>query len=81
MPVLSFACDCSVPDGKPSPIYAVNWGARQNFAEPSASSLGEMVTWWLDALDGGAWRYEPDDAGWSYDWTLVDQERQLTGLV
>jgi SMI1/KNR4 family protein SUKH-1 len=77
----TIACDCSVPDGKPSPMYAVNWGARENFYEPSASSFGEMLTWWLEALDSGAWRYESDDARWRYDWKAVDQERQLTGLV
>jgi hypothetical protein len=75
------ACECSVSVGEPSPMHAVNWGAREKFYEPSASSFGEMLTWWLEALDSGAWRYEPDGARWSYDWTLVDRERQLTGLV
>jgi hypothetical protein len=77
----TIACDCSVADGVPSPIHAVNWGARENFHESAAPSLGQMVTWWIEALDSGAWRYDPDAARWDYDWELVDRERQITGLI
>jgi hypothetical protein len=40
-----------------------------------------MVSWWLEALDGGAWRDESADAQWRYYGTLVEPERQLSGLV
>jgi cell wall assembly regulator SMI1 len=77
----TIACDCSVADGEPSPIHAVNWGAREMFYEPATSSFGQMVTWWIEALDNGAWRYDPEAGRWRYDWQLVDRERQLSGLV
>ena len=77
----TIACDCSVPDGQPSPMYAVNYGARQNFYQPSAASFGETVQWWIDALDTHAWRYDPDASRWHYDWQIVDRDRQLSGLV
>jgi hypothetical protein len=77
----TIACDCSVSKGEPSPMHAVNWGARENFYEPSASSFGQMVKWWIDALDTKAWGYMPDEARWFYDWKRVDPERQLSGLV
>jgi cell wall assembly regulator SMI1 len=75
------ACDCAVSTGAPSPVHAVNWGARETFYEPSAPSLGQVVTWWIEALDVGAWRYDGERGRWTYDWKLVDPTVQLTGLV
>jgi hypothetical protein len=77
----TIACGCSVPEGEPSPMYAVNWGTRENFYEPSAQSFGQMVMSWIDALDTEAWRYLPAEGRWFYDWKLVDPHRQLSGLV
>ena len=77
----TIACDCSVPEGEPSPMYAVNWGVRENFYEPSAASFGQMVTWWIEALDDGSWRYDREAGRWDYNWELVEPERQLGGLV
>jgi hypothetical protein len=62
-------------------MYAVNWGVRENFYEASAASFGEMVTWWIEALDDGSWRYDREAGRWDYNWELVDTERQLGGLV
>jgi hypothetical protein len=40
-----------------------------------------MVTWWIDAIDSGAWRYDAEVAAWRYDWERLEPERELTGLV
>jgi hypothetical protein len=56
-------------------------GVHENFYEPSAESFGQMVTWWIDALDDGAWRYDREAGRWEYNWELVEPKRQLGGLV
>jgi hypothetical protein len=77
----TIACDCSVADGEPSPMHALNWSVPDNFHEPGSASFGQMVTWWIEALDSGAWRYDPEAARWRYDWQLVEPDKQLSGLV
>jgi cell wall assembly regulator SMI1 len=86
MPILSpdngttIGCDCSVAEGEPSPLHVVWWenpddpGPRQ-----AAQSLGQMVVWWLDAVDSGIWRYDPTEGRWRRDWAAVPAERN--GLV
>lgn len=49
-----FACDCSVPEGAPSPVRVIGHGDT-DFHEPRAASLGDMITLWIGAWDSGAW--------------------------
>lgn len=52
------ACDCSVDEAEPSPIHVVNWKVFMNPAVPAADSLGTVVSWWIEALEDGTWRFD-----------------------
>jgi cell wall assembly regulator SMI1 len=76
------ACDCSVDSGGPTPIRMVWWAGRESFAEPVAQSFGQMVSWWIDALKTGVWRYEEGPKQWRVNHErLDDPSRGLTRLV
>lgn len=74
------ACDCGDPGAERTPIRPVDW-ASQLAGPIKARSFGEMVTWWLDAIDQGAWWYEPAEERWNRDYTALDPRRELTRLV
>jgi cell wall assembly regulator SMI1 len=57
-------CDCSVPEGAPTPIRHVDLEFFSEAAEPVAASLGTVVSWWLEALDRGAWSYNSSRQRW-----------------
>lgn len=74
------ACDCSDPTSDRTPIRAIEWETEM-FGDIGARSFGELVTWWIDALDARAWHYDRDEARWRYEPTLLDPGRELTRLV
>ncbi len=75
-------CECSVDDGKPTPMRSINWDERtEEPGRAGAASFGEMVSWWLEAFDSGVWRYEAERGRWDYRWQLLDPARELTALV
>jgi hypothetical protein len=56
------ACDCSVPDEAPSPV----WNTRAEFdVGPVARSFGEMVAWWLENFDAGHYRWDASRQTWA----------------
>ena len=67
--------------GRPTPIRMVWWAGRESFAEPVAHSFGQVVSWWIDALQTGAWTYDPDAQRWSRDPQLMPVQREQSGLV
>jgi cell wall assembly regulator SMI1 len=76
------ACDCSVAEGAPTPIRAVQWGYNEESDVPVAESFGQMVAWWIDAIELGAWRYDTGLGRWEIDpQRLPDPSLELTGLV
>jgi cell wall assembly regulator SMI1 len=76
------ACDCSVAEGAPTPIRAVHWGHNEESDVPVAESFGQMVGWWIDAIERGAWRYDMSLGRWEIDrQRLPDPSLQLTRLV
>jgi hypothetical protein len=76
-------CDCSVAEGAPSPIYYTHTYGEplEELERPAARSFGEMVGWWIDALNDGAWLWNPASGRWSYFLEKLDPARELTGLV
>ncbi len=80
---VGIACDCSVPAGWPTPIRAVDWHGFEridDLATVRAASLGEMVNWWIEAIDTGAWSYDAQ-RGWERHYELLDPSKGLTRLV
>ena len=49
--------------------------------EPATRSMGEMVTWWLDAIDSGAHSYDTNRRQWLSDWEQLDPFRRGTCIV
>jgi cell wall assembly regulator SMI1 len=65
-PRADLACDCSASDGEPTPIRYVEFELPAESQEPVASSLGAVVSLWIEAIDSGAWTYDHDSPpGWT----------------
>jgi cell wall assembly regulator SMI1 len=76
------ACDCRVATQDPTPIRMVDWGGKEDSDVPVAGSFGQMVAWWIEAIDCGAWSYDPDLNRWEIDHQrLRDPSLELTRLV
>ncbi|HEY7933172.1 MAG TPA: SMI1/KNR4 family protein [Solirubrobacteraceae bacterium] len=57
--------DCSVAEGEPTPLWAVMWAAAvEDRAELASPSLGQMVAWRIEALENGAWKWDPETSYW-----------------
>ena len=73
---------CSVAEGAPTPIRAVDWGGKEDSDVPVAESFGQMVAWWIDAIECGGWRYDTGLGRWEIDrQSLPDPSLELTRLV
>jgi cell wall assembly regulator SMI1 len=77
------ACDCSTPGAAPAPIHYVHWDKSGSGSRvPVAPSLGTVATWWIEAIDSGAWHYNPQRERWVSDpGRLPDPSLERTGLV
>jgi cell wall assembly regulator SMI1 len=76
------ACDCSVDDALRTPIRMVWWAGRESYADPVTQSFGEMVSWWIDAMETGAWHFDTGHGEWQANHDLLaDRSRELTRLV
>jgi cell wall assembly regulator SMI1 len=63
------AIDCSVPLDAPTPVLHVDFtdldrSLQPRFNVPRASSLGEMVGWWIMALETDIWYWDESDGWW-----------------
>jgi len=63
----TIACDCDVAAGAPSPVRVVHWEDYSEAGAVAASSLGEVVRWWIEALDSGRFRYDAARNAWWAD--------------
>jgi hypothetical protein len=60
----------------------IDWEAGDDFGAPGAASFGEMVGWWIEAIDDGVWSWSEGDGRWLLDYErLRDPERLRTGLL
>jgi cell wall assembly regulator SMI1 len=76
------ACDCSVAPEAPTPIRLVDWGHNERSDVPVADSFGQMVIWWIEAIETGAWWYDAGLGRWEIDHSrLRDTSVALTRLV
>jgi hypothetical protein len=76
-------CDCAVTEGAPTPIY---WAYSHDhdadgLTNPKVDSFGTMVTWWVEALETGAWHYNASANRWEHQPDLLPPERERSGLV
>jgi hypothetical protein len=61
---LPIVIDCSVAEGQATPLRIVDWQDVEGFLEPQAQSLGQMVAWWIEAIDVGALEWNGADRKW-----------------
>jgi hypothetical protein len=76
----TIACDCSVGPRDPSPLHVV-WWKLPDYDRPqrASDSLGQMIVWWIEAIDSGMWHYDRDAAIWRRDHRAIPPQRD--GLV
>ncbi len=63
------AIECAVSEDAPAPVLHVDWtdldkSHQPRFDKPRAASIGEMVGWWITALETGAWYWDEKDGWW-----------------
>jgi cell wall assembly regulator SMI1 len=75
------ACDLAQGPDAPLSILDVDYHKTSRPGRSVAKSLGEMVQWWIEALESGAWRYDDEHDRWERRYELVPPERDRTGLV
>jgi hypothetical protein len=73
--------DCSVAADEPTPIRVIDWQNVDGFFKPRAESLGQMVSWWIEAIDCGAWRWDPERNQWNTHDELLERELRTNPLV
>lgn len=73
-------CDCAEDRHGPTAIRIIDFEAIEPGSDrPRARSLGEMVAWWQEAIEDGAWYHTR--SGWDYKTELLDPVRRASGLV
>jgi hypothetical protein len=75
------AVDCSIPDGAPTPVRYVDWERVEDYWMPHTQSLGEMIGWWMDALDSGIWYWDRSRLTWEERPGLRDNAYRMSPLV
>jgi hypothetical protein len=87
--------DCGVRSGQPSPIRRIDHAdlvlthprtiAEANrvggFRTPKARSFGELVQWWIEAFDVGAYRYDKGADRWIYEPQRLRKQLFRSGVV
>ena len=70
--------DCTDSGSRYSPLYFNDFYdtvPERDYVTPVARSVGEMVTWWIEAWDDGAWGHDPE-TGWTIDFDRIDRARE-----
>ena len=75
------ALDCADPLAALTPVYQQEGTEARPDKPPGAPSLGTAVEWWIEALESGAAAYDSASGAWTYDYTRLDRERELTRIV
>lgn len=76
------ACEIEVPEGAPSPIQLFHHEFGDTSRTPDAGSLGTVVSWWISAIDSGAWAYDRGRGVWEqHPERLSDARLARTWLV
>ena len=78
----SLVCDCSVAPGEVTPIRIVRWDDQPDgHAKIRTRSLGELVSWFIEAFDCGAWCYRAGTVGWDPNPDVLRWELRTSGVL
>ena len=75
-----FAVDCSMPEGHLSPVRVVE-AADEERLKVRTSSLTEVVSFWVEAIESGGWAYDGDNGHWTIDESRLDPRLVRARLV
>ncbi len=84
LPILStphgslIAVDCAEPHAPTSTVYYLEW---EGGIWPKARSLGQMVGWWIEAVDIGAYDFDRAEGRWISDWDRLTTDQKASQLV
>jgi hypothetical protein len=74
------ACVCK--DQSLAPVRALAWGeAASDVSNRGTRSFGELINWWIDAMDSDGWRYDACAGSWQRNRERLRPERVQTLLV
>lgn len=58
--------DCNLGEPDVAPIRRIKWEPDLDVtSRPRTDSLGQLVEWWIEALELGLWAYNRDAQRWS----------------
>lgn len=77
----NLAFDCGVPPGSPSPVWNTDPWVNDDIGTQVAASIGEVVGWWLEALDQGAWEYDARSEQWRRHFDVLPERLYRDGVI
>jgi hypothetical protein len=80
-PQSPIAIDCSHPELPVTPVRSINLQYVGESKVVSAASLGQMVTWWIGAIDSGAWQWDSARHEWRVEPRLLDPDFKMSALA
>jgi cell wall assembly regulator SMI1 len=72
--------DCT-KSAERTPILLVDHREVPDFRQQRARSLGELVSWWIDALGNRGWQYNASTNEWQSDPAGLVTVREDTNLI
>ena len=77
------AISCAHPERADAPVYYSDCEDPdfEGVQAPRTRTLGEFVTWWIEAIDSGAADYDATAGRWRYVHERLDPARAMTRLV
>lgn len=74
--------DCALGGPDVAPIRRIEWGPDLDVvARPRTDSFGQLIEWWIEALELGLWTYDRNMKRWgSVPWSKQLDER-YNGLI
>lgn len=74
--------DCDLGEPDVAPIRRIKWEPDLDVtSRPRTESFGQLVEWWIEALELGLWTYDRDTKTWT--WVPWDQQldERYNGLI
>lgn len=74
--------DCALGGPDVAPIHSIEWGPELDVdPQPLTDSFGQLVEWWIEAIELGLWTYDYDRDAWiRAPWTR-ELQRRYRGLI
>jgi cell wall assembly regulator SMI1 len=69
------------PEAATTPVYYTEPEVGTGDGTSRAPSLGQMVQWWIDAMDAGLIDYDAAAGAWRYEADAIDPALERTRLV